>query len=331
MKGKDSSERKKGKTENTSPKSAGSKKILLLAILGAVGVGGGSIFAFMSNQDAKVEDAPENEILSEQKGVDQSVLGIGAQIALANQNVHNNCPNCSTAIVKPVFTHSAYQKGAFYTFYDRHKNDVTTQYDLTMLTTQVLNGWGQSRGALVHFYPLIKNNTINVITDIDVHNNDITQYDKLILLHSEYVTQQYYDNLRNFVEKGGTLILFDANSLYAEVLYDDVANTITLRLGHSWSFDGTRAEKSVGERWEQENQEFIGSNYGGQGKYNEENVLKNPDAICLHEWESLPTGKVCTYRLSYGDGVVYHTGIFGSWNAHKETKLQELVQGLLLE
>ena len=326
MKGRDSSEWKKGKAESTNIRSSSSKKILLLVILGVVAAVGGSIFAFMNNQDPEVINTPEREDV-----VDQSLLGIGAQIALANQNVQNNCPSCSTAIVKPIFTHSAYQKGAFYTFYDHHTNDDTTQYDLTMLTTQVLNGWGQSRGALVHFYPLINNNTINVITDIDVHNNDITQYNKLILLHNEYVTQQYYDNLRNFVERGGTLILFDANSLYAEVLYDNVANTITLRLGHSWSFDGTRAEKSVAERWEQENQEFIGSNYGGQGKYNEENVLKNPDAICLHEWDSLPSGQVCAYRLSYGDGVVYHTGVFGSWNVHKETKLQELVRGLLLE
>ncbi len=331
MKGRDSAEWKKGKSKSTNVKSASSKKILLLVILGVVAAVGGSIFAFMNNQGPEVVDTKVTNTLEKEDGANEPTLGIGAQIALANQNVQNNCPTCSIAIVKPVFTHSAYQKGAFYTFYDRHKNDATTQYDLNMLTTQVLNGWGQSRGALVYFYPLIKNNTINVITDVDVHNNDITQYKKLILLHSEYVTQQYYDNLRNFVEKGGTLILFDANSLYAEVLYDNVANTITLRLGHSWSFDGTRAEKSVGERWEQENQEFIGSNYGGQGKYNEENVLKNPDATCLYEWDSLPSGKVCTYQLNYGDGIVYHTGVFGSWTAHKETKLQELVQGLLLE
>jgi hypothetical protein len=102
-----------------------------------------------------------------------------------------------------------------------------------VLTTQVQNGWGQSRGALIHFYLLIKNNTINVITDVDVHNNDIIQYKKLILLHSEYVTQQYYDNLRSFVARGGTLIPFDGNSLYAEVAYDNDASAITLIKRHS--------------------------------------------------------------------------------------------------
>ncbi|GEM_PF-5361667 len=326
MKDRVSSASKKGKTESTDVKSTGSKKILLLVILGVVAAVGGSIFALMNNQEPAVENATEEEDV-----IDQPTFGIGAQIALANQNVQNNCPSCSTAIVKPVFTHSAYQKGAFYTFYDRHKNDTATQYDLNMLTTKMVYGWGHSKGALVYFYPSIKNNTINVITDVEVHNNDITQYNKLILLHNEYVTQPYYDNLRNFVERGGTLILFDGSPLYAEVSYDNVANTITLLLGHYWSFDGIQAEKSVGERWEQENQEFIGSNYGGIGKYHEENVLKNPNAVCLHEWETLPTGKVCAYRLSYGDGVVYHTGIFGSWNAHKESKLRDFVQGWLLE
>ncbi|MGH9922095.1 MAG: N,N-dimethylformamidase beta subunit family domain-containing protein [Nitrososphaerales archaeon] len=325
MKGQGSPDREKRvKISSANVKSSRSKKVLLPIILGVIAAIGGSIFAFMSTQNPEFKSIDEKQDVVEQPG-----LSIWAQIALANQNVQNNCPACSVAIVKPVFTHSAYQEGAFYTFYERHTNEPSTLEDLHMLTTEVLHGWGHSRGALIHFYPLIKDSIVNVITDIDVHENDIAQYNKLILLHSEYVTQEYYDNLRSFVANGGTLILFDADSLYAEVLYDDVANTITLKKGHWWAFDGSIAESSVGERWEQENQEFIGSNYAIIGKNGEENVLKNPNAICLHEWNTLDTGKVCTYRLNYGKGVIYHAGIFGSWNIHKEPKLQELVQGFL--
>ena len=105
MKGRDSPEWKKGKPESTNVKSASPKKILLLVILGVVAAVGGSIFALMNNQDSEVTNTPEREDVD-----DESTLGIGAKIALANQNVQNNCPSCSTAIVKPVFTHSAYQK-----------------------------------------------------------------------------------------------------------------------------------------------------------------------------------------------------------------------------
>ncbi len=241
------------------------------------------------------------------------------------RDLHDNCPTCKIAIVKPIFTQSAYKKGAFYDFYKLHINGAVTKVDLYLLRTKVENGWDLSGGGLNYFKPLIENNKINVITDLDLHNNNIKQYHKLILLHSEYVTQQFYYNLRDFVKQGGTLILFDANSLYAQILYDANTNTITLKQGHGWTFNGTHAIPSVGERWYYKNSQFIGSNYAGVGKYNEENVLTNKNAVCLHEWDKIANGKVCTYRLNYDKGVVYHTGIYASKYIDKLPKLQELI------
>ena len=37
------------------------------------------------------------------------------------------------------------------------------------------------------------------------------------LVIQEYVTQQEYNNFKKFVENGGTIILFDANTFYTEV------------------------------------------------------------------------------------------------------------------
>ena len=53
-----------------------------------------------------------------------------------------------------------------------------------------------------------------------------------MLGHSEYVTHEEYYNLKKFVENGGTIILFDANTFYTEVDYDPIANKISLVKGH---------------------------------------------------------------------------------------------------
>jgi len=110
---------------------------------------------------------------------------------------------------------------------------------------------------------------ITVLTDADVDNGSIfvndagngsmdtnsNAYDIIILGHREYVTQQEYDHLKNFVSNGGTVILLDANVFYAQVKFDRTTDTITLVKGHGWAFDGKSAWKSVAERWAKETSE----------------------------------------------------------------------------
>ena len=64
-----------------------------------------------------------------------------------------------------------------------------------------------------------------------------------MLFHNEYVTQKEYDNLRQFVKNGGTIVFIDANVFYAEVRYDRDNHTITLVKGHYWEFDGKARKK----------------------------------------------------------------------------------------
>ncbi len=61
-------------------------------------------------------------------------------------------------------------------------------------------------------------------------SSSINKYDVLILGHPEHVTQKEYDNLKHFVENGGTLIL-DGNVFYAQVSYDKYHHIITLVKG----------------------------------------------------------------------------------------------------
>ncbi len=239
----------------------------------------------------------------------------------------NNCPGCKIALVRPIFTDTAYTD-AFYVFYELHQNDTATSEDLSYLTAVVKDTWlGIQWSSYKFFKPWLENNTINLITDIEVHLNRIQQYDKIILLHSEYVTQQYYDNLREWVSNGGTMILVDGNALYAEVEYGQTATKAMIRLskGHGWEFNGTLAVQSVKERWLEENKEFIGSHFGGIGRYHEYNVIANDAATCLKEWDRTPEGRVCTYKFQYGNGTIYHAGIFGSLFIDELPELRQML------
>jgi len=114
---------------------------------------------------------------------------------------------------------------------------------------------------------VVPDSIVTVMRDEDVHDGHLfyqgktNAYDILLLLHNEYVTQAEYDNLRQFVKNGGTIVFIDANALYAEVRYDHDNGTMTLVKGHDWKFDGKSASRSVPERWYNETKEWVGSNF----------------------------------------------------------------------
>ena len=112
-----------------------------------------------------------------------------------------------------------------------------------------------------HLRQSLPNDQIVVITDKDVHYNRINGFDVLMLFHQEYVTQQEYDNLRNFVANGGTLVVFDGNVFMAEVSYNADNDSVTLVSGHTWQYNGRYASLGPIERWTSETAEWMGSNY----------------------------------------------------------------------
>ena len=120
-----------------------------------------------------------------------------------------------------------------------------------------------------HVHKIVPDATITVMRDEDIHDGHIfsqnnksdNAYDILLMFHSEYVTESEYDNLRQFVKNGGTVLFIDANVFYAEVRYDRNNHTITLVNGHDWKFDGKAAGRSVSERWYNETKDWVGSNF----------------------------------------------------------------------
>jgi hypothetical protein len=268
------------------------------------------------------------------------------------------------AFIKPTFTHAAYTN-SFYVFYARHSheswgNNVTS--DLSFLSTKVDSTEMQSQYPLLSLVDNVRkvlpNSKIQTLTDGDVdvgaifgkqqlsnnENNSISinAFDVLILGHQEYVTQKEYDNLKQFVKNGGTIIFLDGNAFFAEVKYDRANSVITLVKGHWWEFDGKVARVSVGERWQNETSQWVGSNYfcylctitfanNPFGyRHHEEQYLTNPsDVILLNYRASDPSHIVATYELQYGKGRSVVIGLYSDDIIHNERFIR-FFDGLLL-
>ena len=91
----------------------------------------------------------------------------------------------------------------------------------------------------------------DTLTDLDIDNNPqvLERYDKVIVLHNEYVTQKEFDAITHHPK----VIYLYANPLYAQVDVNYQNDTITLLKGHGyptpnilnafeWKFDNHEKE-----------------------------------------------------------------------------------------
>ena len=244
--------------------------------------------------------------------------------------------------VLPTFTMAAYDN-SFYTFYKKYPQVNENEYvttDIDLLSPILKNSedsFNHKKSiGLQHLRDytsiLLPKADLTYLADQDIHNGFIFAqdgsnfYDILVLGHSEYVTHEEYYNLKKFVENGGTIILFDANTFYTEVDYDPIANKISLVKGHSWSFDGEKAWRDVKERWADETTEWVGSNFGCGSSceitfnnnpfsytHHEEQYITNPNAKILIDYQAQSQYNffIAAYELKYGLGKVVSFGIFG--------------------
>lgn len=149
-----------------------------------------------------------------------------------------------SVVIIPVFTASAYADQGFYTYY-------SGKCDSTCLTAiirpQEPLGYTASQNAV----NVLQSLGYNTITDIDVDKNPniLSIYDKVIVLHNEYVTQKEFDTITTHPH----VIYLYPNSLYAKISVSYDKNTITLVRGHNypelkimngfdWKFDNSQME-----------------------------------------------------------------------------------------
>ena len=281
------------------------------------------------------------------------------------------------AFVRPSFTEAAYSDHGFYTFYYKYKfppfgKKITTDLDMFTVKTPISVPERQNETGLRHLSNLtalvpsdpdlqkfwmpfvdhvkkaVPSAIVTVMRDEDVNDghifstdkNKTNAYDILLLFHNEYVTQDEYNNLKQFVSKGGTIVFIDSNIFYGQVRYDKDNRTVTLVKGHNWQFDGKAASRSVSERWYNDTKEWVGGNFLENDIHNnitftnnpfnythfEEQFVNNPKAKIIVDygikfpkgWSGTIESTVATYSLNYGKGKVIMIGLSGVQLADNE-------------
>lgn len=149
-----------------------------------------------------------------------------------------------TVFVYPIFTQSAYGENGFYNYYKKKCDTVC----LTVSIPKEIKGdFTSSIGAALVLTLL----NYPHITDIDIDKNPdiLKKYDRVILLHNEYVTKKEFQAITSHPN----VVYLYPNALYAEVNVNYDTNTITLVKGHGfpnpslgngfgWKYDDSKFE-----------------------------------------------------------------------------------------
>ncbi|MGI0004393.1 MAG: hypothetical protein ACREAX_03750 [Candidatus Nitrosotenuis sp.] len=150
----------------------------------------------------------------------------------------------NSVVVYPVFTESAYSKNGFYDYYNN-------KCDISCLTVKIPDNFNGEYSASRSAFNSLRLLGYQYITDVDVDKDPdvLKKYDKVILLHNEYVSEKEFDA----ITKHPKVIYLYPNALYAEITTNYVNNVITLVRGHGypsseigngfgWEFDNTNLE-----------------------------------------------------------------------------------------
>lgn len=146
-----------------------------------------------------------------------------------------------TIVIYSIFTASAYDEPGFYNYY-------RNECDSTCLTTKVKPLLRTEMGG--NAAQLLKLLGYKFLSDIDIDKNPkiLEKFDKVILLHNEYVTKNEFEAITNHPK----VIYLYPNALYAEVAVNYDENTITLIRGHNYPEEQIRN----GFGWKNDNSEL---------------------------------------------------------------------------
>ena len=159
-----------------------------------------------------------------------------------------------SAVVFPIFTAAAYSEPGFYTFYrgecDQEFHGVLFRDD-DCLTVKLEDEYNPLFTSSANGLQVLNLLDYDIITDISIHQNPeiLLSYEKIILLHNEYVTYIEFDAITSHPN----VIYLYPNALYAEVDFDEELweislvrghnyPEITIRNGFDWRFDNSPDE-----------------------------------------------------------------------------------------
>jgi len=144
------------------------------------------------------------------------------------------------AVVYPILTQSAYEWGGFHDFY--------VGYCDSCLKTTIQDYYEKTFTSSGNAYRIFEFLGYEVIDDIDIDKNPaiLEKFDKVILLHNEFVTRAEFEAITNHPK----VIYLYPHALSSEVKTDYLENTISLIRGpgfpddniingFDWEFDNT--------------------------------------------------------------------------------------------
>jgi hypothetical protein len=149
----------------------------------------------------------------------------------------------NAAFIIPIFTVSAYFEPGFYTYY-------RGECGISCLTAKIQFDKPLKFQANTNTVKILDLLGYQHLTDIDVDRNPsiLQNYDKIIVLHNEYVTKTEFEA----ITKHPKVIYLHPNALYAEIITDYQKDTITLIRGHNYPTPEIRN----GFDWEFDNSQF---------------------------------------------------------------------------
>jgi len=179
---------------------------------------------------------------SEDQNLDQSFRYTWFEDKLESLEIINELKNTDekTVVVLPIFTHSAYAESGFYRFYE----EKCSQECLTIKIDRIQPSQYNSGKNTIQILHILNYKFISDI-DIDLNPEILSNYDKIILLHNEYVTKKEFDAITNHPK----VMYLYPNALYAEINYDSKNDSISLIKGHGYP----EKEISNGFEWEFDN------------------------------------------------------------------------------
>ncbi len=149
----------------------------------------------------------------------------------------------NTVVIYPIFTQSAYDWDGIHYFLKG-----TCE---TCITSKIQDYYERSYASSANGFRILEFLGYETIDDIDVDKNPdiLKQYDKVILLHNEFVTKAEYEAISSHPN----VVYLYPNALNSEIIADYSRNTITLVIGPGYPQD----EISNGFDWEFDNSEYF--------------------------------------------------------------------------
>ncbi len=149
-----------------------------------------------------------------------------------------------TVIIYPIFTQSAYNWGGMHYFFKATCD--------TCLTNEIQDYYEKSYASSANAFRILEFLGYETIDDIDVDKNPdiLKEYDKVILLHNEFVTKSEFDSITNHPN----VVYLYPNALSSEIIADYSKNSMTLVRGPNFPDNGILN----GFDWKYDNTKYFG-------------------------------------------------------------------------